>query len=123
MADIDAYKLPLPMVPAGPVKVRLVTSSCEGKTFEHHERVVSTGDIATWRCSACGTTGDFTEPNERLVALIPQILAIREKMNCDPVILLPSDSPPGLVGQFYLCEVYRVQGIEQPLVALTEKPW
>ena len=92
---------------------------CKGKTFEHHEQIIATDkDPAIWECCACGTKGDFREPSERLMRLIPQIEAVRLAMNLYPALMLPSDSPPGFVGDFMGCKVYRVQGIERPMVAV-----
>lgn len=92
---------------------------CRGKTFEHHEQIIATDkDPAIWECCACGTKGDFREPSERLMRLIPQIEAVRLAMNLYPALMLPSESPPGFVGDFMGCKVYRVQGIERPMVAI-----
>jgi hypothetical protein len=34
------------------------------------------------------------------------------------VLLLPSESPPGQIGTFHGYELYRVQGIDRPMVAI-----
>ena len=96
-----------------------VSATCAGKTFEHHGHLDWIGDEpGRWRCAECGTEGDYRDANEHLMQLIPRIDAVRAAMNLDPVLLLPSDSPPKRLGQFMGCDLYRVRGIDRPLVAL-----
>lgn len=124
MADGSNFSFPgvfgfPPDIPAEPVACRLVTGPCAGKTFEHHVQIEQADPAGWWRCLACGTTGDGREVNERLMRLIPQIEAIRLEWNLYPAILLPSESPPGEIGTFFGgCPVYRVQGIDRPMVAI-----
>jgi hypothetical protein len=111
----------LSSLPTGPAKVALHTGTqaCAGKTVEHHVHVEQFDPGAWWRCTSCGTTGDGMEINQRLMRLIPQIEAIRLAMDLYPAILLPSEMPPGHIGVFLGgCEVYRVQGIDRPMVAV-----
>lgn len=56
--------------------------------------------------------GDNQELNHRLWPLVLRAEEIREHTARIPVILLPSESPPGQVGAFYGSELYRVQGID-----------
>jgi len=67
----------------------------------------------------CGTTGDGMEVNKRLFPLGERAHMIRQATALAPVILLPSGSPPKFMGHFMGYEIYRVQGIEQPMVAIS----
>lgn len=93
-------------------------ASCAGKTFEHHVRVEPMRVSDRWRCTTCGTTGNVKEVNDRLWPLVLRAEVVREKTGLIPKILLPSESPSGLVGEFYGYYLYRVQGIERPMVAV-----
>jgi len=90
---------------------------CAGKTFEHHVHIEPKDCTETWRCPACKTTGTVKEVNDRLWPLVLRAEAVRERMALMPVILMPSESPPGLIGQFYGYDLYRVAGIDRPMVA------
>ena len=99
--------------------------ACRGKDFEHHERTEvgehhdGTLALGRWRCPDCGDSGWLEAINTRLVALVPALYRLQEQMlDRDAVFLLPSDATPGLFGQFYGRPLYRVQGIDQPLIAL-----
>lgn len=92
---------------------------CAGKTFEHHDSLTwDDAVLVRWRCADCGTTGGYAEINERMMPVVPWIDRVRAAMNLYPVILLPSDAKPGFFGDFMGCKVYRVQGIDKPMVAL-----
>lgn len=92
---------------------------CKGKTFEHHDSLTwDDAVLVRWRCADCGTTGGYAEINERMMPVVPWIDRIRAAMNLHPVILMPSDAKPGFFGDFMGCKVYRVQGIDKPMVAL-----
>lgn len=99
--------------------------ACHGKDFEHHERTeVDKNDEGLhlawrWRCPACGDSGSIETLNTRLIALVPALYRLREQMlDRDAVFLLPSDATPGPFGQFYGRPLFRVQGIDRPLIAL-----
>lgn len=102
-----------------------VVAGCFGKAYEHHERTeVDENDeglhlLWRWRCPACGDSGSLDTLNSRLVALVPALYRLREQMlDRDAVFLLPSDATPGRMGDFYGRPLFRVQGIDRPLIAL-----
>lgn len=105
-----------------PATVELISAAtplCAGKTFEHHDSLTwDDAVLVRWRCADCGTTGGYAEINERMMPVVPWIDRVRAVMNLYPVILLPSDAKPGFFGDFMGCKVYRVQGIDKPMVAL-----
>ncbi len=99
--------------------------TCAGKAYEHHERTeVDENDeglhlLGRWRCPACGDSGSLETLNSRLVALVPALCRLREqRLDRDAVFLLPSDATPGRMGDFYGRPLFRVQGIDRPLIAL-----
>lgn len=101
------------------------TPACKGKAFEHHERTeVDENDegvhlLWRWRCPVCGDSGSLDALKDRLIALVPALYRLKEQMlDRDAVFLLPSDATPGEMGQFYGRPLFRVQGIDRPLIAL-----
>jgi hypothetical protein len=96
----------------------LATAACAGKTFEHHVRM-ELADWQTWRCPDCGTTSSIKDISDRVARLVMQAEDIRVRTARIPVILMPSESAPGLIGQFYGYDLYRVQGISRPMVAIS----
>jgi hypothetical protein len=94
---------------------------CRGKAFEHHERTeIADGQLWQWRCPECGDSGSFETTLVTLAELLPLMHKLQEHF-FRPVIafLVPSDATPGRLGGFYGCDVYRVQGIPAPMVAMT----
>lgn len=103
----------------GPAKVALHTGTpCKGKTFEHHAQLVQDEAAARWRCTTCGTEGSLQEVARRLWPLAEWAGLVRTATALTPVILLPSSSPPGRLGTVAGFDVYRVQGIDRPMVAI-----
>jgi hypothetical protein len=99
--------------------------ACKGKDFEHHERTeVDENDeglhlVWRWRCPACGDRGSMEAINTKLVALIPALYRLTEQMlDRGAVFLLPSDATPGPFGQVYGRPLFRVQGLDRPVIAL-----
>ncbi len=104
-------------------------AACAGKDFEHHERTEADENDEgmhlpwRWRCPACGTRGSLETINTRLIALVPMLYRLKEQMlDRDAVFLLPSDATPGKMGQFHGHDLYRVQGISEPMIALRAVP-
>lgn len=91
-------------------------AACAGKTFEHHVSIEQEHG-ETWRCRSCHTTGTVKEVNDQLWPLMLRAETIQNCAALIPVILMPSESPPGLIGQFRGYDLYRVQGIDRPMVA------
>lgn len=118
----DSSDFGQPALPTGDALLRLVTAACGGKTFEHHERTVPIGHPASsqWRCPACGDTGCFGDFARWLMQaiVIPLGQLQKQALSDGAVILVPSDATPGRLGQFYGHQIYRVQGIERPMVAI-----
>lgn len=86
----------------------------------HHERTEILGELPfRWRCPDCGDTGDFRETFAVLAALRPQLDQLqRQMLDQGAVFVLPSDATPGLFGQCFGRDVYRMGGIKEPMIAL-----
>jgi hypothetical protein len=99
---------------------------CAGRTYEHHERTESCGEVWRyhWCCPACGDTGYFADFARSLAKSIGIVLARlqAEAMTEGAVVLVPSTATPGHFGRFMGCEMFRVQGISKPMVALPGSP-
>src|ERR1700722_16759457 len=93
---------------------------CAGKAFEHHERTEILGEFAyRWRCPDCGDTGTLEDTFAKLLALRPELYHLQQQMlDRGAVFLLPSDATPGLLGQCFGLDVYRLGGIKEPMIAL-----
>jgi hypothetical protein len=94
---------------------------CRGKAYENHERTEITGDVQlSWRCPDCGDKGTVETMLATLVDLLPLMHKLREQFYSPKIVfLVPSDASPGKLGEFYGCDVFRVQGIPAPMVAMT----
>lgn len=96
--------------------------ACKGKDFEHHERPgvdQEKGWPGAWRCPDCGDTGTFEASLRKLLDLQPLLYRLQEQMlDTDAVFLVPSDATPGEHGTCFGHPVYRVRGIDRPLIAL-----
>lgn len=101
--------------------------ACAGKSFEHHQQIVMAlptvdrpwlAGADQWECTACGTRASFRDATARFGALASNAKHLGALWGAEAVVLLPSDSPPGLIGRIYGCEMYRVQGIDKPMVAI-----
>ena len=119
----DSFSALRPEPPGNPA------AACAGKDFEHHERTeVDENDDGMhlpwrWRCPACGDSGSLETINTRLIALVPALYRLKEQMlDQGAVFLLPSDATPGKMGQFYGHDLYRVQGISDPMIAIRAVP-
>lgn len=97
--------------------------ACWGKTFEHHGRIAPTMlGSGWWRCADCGTTGDGRDIFDLLAPLGGLADQLQAVTGHTLAILLPSDAPPGQIGHFAGYELYRVQGLPRPMVAI-RPPW
>lgn len=96
--------------------------ACKGKDLEHHGRP-GVDEMARWpgrwRCPDCGDSGTFEASLRKLLDLEPLLCRLQEQMlDTDAVFLLPSDATPGEHGTCFGRPVYRVRGIDRPLIAL-----
>lgn len=106
--------------PLAQVRSRWQEPACAGKDFEHHERGEVGGELGDrWRCPDCGGTGSFEATFAKFLALLPQLERLQEHMlDREAVFLLPSDATPGLFGQCFGRDVYRMRGLRGPMIAL-----
>jgi hypothetical protein len=99
---------------------------CTGKTYEHHERTEPHGEVwrGSWRCAACGDTGyigDFARSLAKSTGVV--LVRLQEQALAEgAVVLVPSIATAGVFGQFMGCPIFRVQGIDRPMVALPGYP-
>lgn len=107
------------MAPPDPGAAARPLAPCLWKTFEHHTRIVP-GALGEgwWRCDDCGTIGDGLDIYDQLAPLGALADQVHAETGRVPVILLPSESPPSKLGQFAGYDLYRVQGIDRPMVAI-----
>jgi hypothetical protein len=95
-------------------------AACAGKAYEHHERTEILGEFAyRWRCPDCGDTGTLEETVAKLYAMRPELYRLQDQMlGQAAVFVLPSEATPGLLGQCFGRDVYRLGGIKEPMIAL-----
>jgi len=95
---------------------------CAGKGFEHHERTVPYGMTlqSSWQCPACDDIGFLGNDTRWLWEKVGAgLLRLKEEALADrATVLLPSQASPGLFGEFMGFPVYRVQGIDKPMIAI-----
>lgn len=75
--------------------------------------------LGEWMCPDCGDTGTLKATFAVLYALLPQLHHLqRQMLDQGAVFVLPSDATPGLLGQCFGRDVYRLGGIREPMIAL-----
>jgi hypothetical protein len=101
------------------------TPPCAGKGFEHHETTEFPGRYRyEWRCPACGDAGTIKNAMEPLILLVPNLRRLQmQQLDKGAVFLLPSDATPGILGQFFGCDVYRAPGLPGPMIAIPALPF
>jgi hypothetical protein len=130
IADYDVYTTPAQTLTV----IRAVVASlhlprdpsrqiCAGLDFEHHEHTEML-DNGGWHCQACGESALFGTARTlgTLMTMVPLLHRLQEQLLADQAVwLLPSIATPGPLGSFYGRPVYRVHGVERPLIALSSR--